>query len=162
MTALDIVILICFLPAIWFGIKRGLIYQLVSLASLIVGIWLSYRFSAVVSNYLGQWLQASPAALKIASFAVIFIGVAIVLRILCKALESVIKLVMLGWLNRLLGVAFAMVKTALLIGLAIIVFNSVNTSFHLVSDEALAGAVVYNALKDAAYVVLPYLKGLLV
>ena len=68
---------------------------------------------------------------------------------------------MLGWLNKLLGIAFAFLKTALIVGLVIMLFNSLNDNFHLIQEETLAESVLYGPLKNLAYTVFPYLKEML-
>ena len=68
------------------------------------------------------------------------------------------NLVMLGWVNKLLGVVFSFVKCALVTGLLIMVFNSINTSLDLVSAETLSESVLYTPLKDFADSVFPYIK----
>jgi membrane protein required for colicin V production len=68
---------------------------------------------------------------------------------------------MLGWLNKLLGAVFSLLKCSLIIGLLIMVFNSINNTFNLVAEEELAKSVLYPPLKDIAYTVFPYLKEML-
>lgn len=158
MSILDIILLICFIPALIQGLKKGFISQVISIVSLIAGVWLSFEFSTAVSAWLAQYVEASEKLLKIASFAIIMIGVFIILGIVGKSLEGILKFVMLGWLNRLLGVVFAFIKTGLVIGIVIILFNSLNNSLNLVSEETLAQSVLYPPLKDMAYTIFPYLK----
>ena len=76
--------------------------------------------------------------MKLIAFAVIMIGVFIVLGIVGKFLEGILNLVLLGWLNKLLGVAFSLLKTALIVGLLIMLFSSINNNLHIVSEEVLA------------------------
>ena len=158
MNILDAIILICLIPALIQGLKKGFISQVISIVSLIAGVWMSFEFSTAVSAWLAQYVEASEKLLKIASFAIIMIGVFIILGIVGKSLEGILKFVMLGWLNRLLGVAFAFIKTGLVIGIVIILFNSLNNSLNLVSEETLAQSVLYPPLKDMAYTIFPYLK----
>lgn len=158
MSILDIILLICFIPALIQGLKKGFISQVISIVSLIAGVWLSFEFSTAVSAWLAQYVEASEKLLKIASFAIIMIGVFIILGIVGKSLEGILKFVMLGWLNRLLGVVFAFIKTGLVIGIVIILFNSLNNSLNLISEETLAQSVLYPPLKDMAYTIFPYLK----
>jgi len=158
MSILDIILLICFIPALIQGLKKGFISQVISIVSLIAGVWMSFEFSTAVSAWLAQYVEASEKLLKIASFAIIMIGVFIILGIVGKSLEGILKFVMLGWLNRLLGVVFAFIKTGLVIGIVIILFNSLNNSLNLVSEETLAQSVLYPPLKDMAYTIFPYLK----
>lgn len=158
MSILDVILLICFIPALIQGLKKGFISQVISIVSLIAGVWMSFEFSTTVSAWLAQYVEASEKLLKIASFAIIMIGVFIILGIVGKSLEGILKFVMLGWLNRLLGVVFAFIKTGLVIGIVIILFNSLNNSLNLVSEETLAQSVLYPPLKDMAYTIFPYLK----
>ena len=158
MSILDVILLICFIPALIQGLKKGFISQVISIVSLIAGVWMSFEFSTAVSAWLAQYVEASEKLLKIASFAIIMIGVFIILGIVGKSLEGILKFVMLGWLNRLLGVVFAFIKTGLMIGIVIILFNSLNNSLNLVSEETLAQSVLYPPLKDMAYTIFPYLK----
>lgn len=158
MSILDVILLICFIPALIQGLKKGFISQVISIVSLIAGVWMSFEFSTAVSAWLAQYVEASEKLLKIASFAIIMIGVFIILGIVGKSLEGILKFVMLGWLNRLLGVVFAFIKTGLVIGIVIILFNSLNNSLNLVSEDTLAQSVLYPPLKDMAYTIFPYLK----
>jgi len=158
MSILDVILLICLIPALIQGLKKGFISQVISIVSLIAGVWMSFEFSTAVSAWLAQYVEASEKLLKIASFAIIMIGVFIILGIVGKSLEGILKFVMLGWLNRLLGVVFAFIKTGLVIGIVIILFNSLNNSLNLVSEETLAQSVLYPPLKDMAYTIFPYLK----
>ena len=99
--------------------------------------------------------------MKVVAFAFIFIAVAAALALLGKLLEGTIRLVMLGWLNRLLGVAFSLLKAGLIVGLVIMAFCSLNDTFDFVSKETLEQSVLFPPLKDMAYTVFPYLKDLL-
>lgn len=161
MTVLDIILLACFLPALWYGWHKGLIHQLATVVSLVLSIYLAYHFSQAVSEWLGTWINGSQAVLKVVSYVLIFIVVAAAIRLLAWALGKLMKFIMLGWVNRLGGVILAALWTAMLLGLLIMLFNTLNISLHLVKDEALAGAGVYQFLKNFAYTVFPFMKELL-
>ena len=47
---------------------------------------------------------------------------------------------------------------SLMLGLLILGFEALNANFNLVDPKELENAVVYNALKNIANVVFPYLK----
>ncbi len=158
MNILDIILLICFIPAIVQGIRKGFISQAISIVSLVLGIWLSARFASVVSDWIGQWITASGQVLEIVAFALILILVFLALGAAGRLLEATIRLVMLGWLNRLLGVVFALLKTALIVGLVILAFSSLNGTFGFVKEDVLAQSVLYPPLKDIANDVFPYLR----
>ncbi len=72
MGIVDIVILCCFLPALYFGAKNGLVKQLVALAVIFFGIRLSLRFSVPVSNWVLGHVEMSEFWSRAVSFIVIF------------------------------------------------------------------------------------------
>ncbi len=160
MNILDIILLLCFVPALFQGLRKGFISQVIAIISIIVGVWMSARFASIVSGWLGQYIQGSEQVLKVIAFALIIIAVIAVLSVVGKLLEGTIKLVMLGWLNKLLGVAFSLLKAGLIVGLAIMAFCSLNETFKLVSPETLNSSILFPPLKDLAYSVFPYLKEL--
>ena len=161
MSTPDIIILICFLPAVISGIKNGFIEQVVALVSLVLGAWLAFKFSNVVGEWLKPYMEVSETVLHVISFAVIMIAVVLVLFVLGKILTGLTKLVMLGWLDRLLGLVFALLIAGLFIGIGIILFDTLNVKFGFVDEAVLDKAVLYGPIRDIAYMVFPYLKELL-
>ena len=161
MSIVDIILLICFIPALISGIRKGFISQVISIISIIAGVWVSYEFSTPVGTWLSQYIDAAENVLKLISFILIMVAVFAGLALAGKLLEGLVNFVMLGWVNKLLGVAFAMLKTGLIVGLLIMVFCSLNNNLHMVSDDVLAESVLFTPLKNAAYTVFPYLKSLI-
>ena len=161
MNILDIILLICFVPALIQGIRKGFIAQAISIISIVAGIWASARFADVVSAWVAQYITASEQVMKVVAFALILIVVFIILGLVGRLLEGLFNLVLLGWVNRLLGVVFALLKTALIIGLLIIVFTSINDNFHFVQESVLNESVLYPHLKKIAFEVFPYVKDML-
>lgn len=160
MNILDIVLLVCLIPAVIQGLRKGFIAQVVAIISLVLGGWLAYRFTSVVTEWLVQWISASGPALDIIAFILIFAIVVTILFLLGKILEASIKIILLGWLNRLLGLVFALFKYVLIIGLLVILFDSVNSRFDLVSDEYLDSSFMYSGIRSLSWSVFPYLKSL--
>lgn len=160
MNILDIVLLACIIPAVIQGLRKGFIAQAVAIISMILGGWLAYRFSSTVTEWLGQWLDVSGTALNIVAFILIFAIVVTLLFLLGKILEASIKIILLGWLNKLLGLVFSLFKYMLIIGLLIILFDSLNSKFNLVSAEYLDSSFMYSGIKAISWSVFPYLKSL--
>ena len=112
MSIVDIILSICFVPALVSGIRKGFISQVVAIISIIAGVWISFEFSSAVGAWLGQYIEATENTLKLIAFIIIMIAVFVGLALAGRLLEGVINFVMLGWLNKLLGVAFALLKTS--------------------------------------------------
>jgi membrane protein required for colicin V production len=161
MGILDIILLICFIPALVHGIRKGLIEQIVSIVSIFAGAWLAFKFTAPLSTWLTQFINLESKILHVICFALVVVLVVLVLFLIGRILTRTLKLVSLGWINSLLGILFALLKTALVIGLIIFVFDSLNSKWVIINPEILKESVVYTALRDASLKVFPYLKSLL-
>lgn len=161
MGAIDIIILLCFIPAIVQGVSKGFVGQVVALASVIVGAFLAFRFSSTVSDWLSDYISASGNLMKVISFAIIVIVVIIVLNLLGNLISKLLKLVMLGWLNKLLGICFAIANTILIIGLVISVIDGLNTNWHFIKPETLDASVLYCGIRDICHTVFPFLQSII-
>ena len=161
MNIIDVIILICLVPAVFQGYRKGFISQAISIVSLVVGIWASARFADMVTAWIAQYITASEPVLKLVAFALILILVFLALGLIGRLLESILNFAFLGWVNRLLGIVFSLLKTLLIIGLVIILFNSLNSNTGLVKPETLADSALYQPIKNLADVVFPFIKNLL-
>lgn len=161
MNILDIIILLCCVPAVFRGLSKGFIAQVAALVALVLGAWMSFHFSEAVAGWLKPAIDVSPALLQAIAFAVILIGVFLALTLAGKMLEGVVKIVMLGWLNKLLGVAFALLKVILAIGLFILLFDSVTTALGVDCSKTTEGSLFYTPVKNFADVFFPYMKELI-
>lgn len=158
MNILDFIILLCFIPAVINGLRKGFIAQVFSIVSIILGAWLSFKFATLVSSWIGQWIQGSEQLLQIISFILIFIVVAMGLHLVSKTLEACIKIILLGWLNKLLGLAFAMVKCMLIVGLFLAAFDFINQHFDLVKQCDLNQSLFYTPITKMTDAIFPYIS----
>ena len=158
MNTLDIIILICFIPAVIRGLRKGFIEQAIALISIVLGGWLAYKFSSQVSIWLQPYLDMSETVLNVVSFALIVLVVVLALFLLGRLLTGIVKLVLLGWLDRLLGLLFAIFKAAIIIGLVITLFDSLNSHLPLIKQETLDSSVVYNAIKGFTSKIFPFVE----
>ena len=158
MATLDIILLICFIPGIIRGISKGFLEQALSLVGIVLSVWAAFKFSALVCSWLKPYLSLSETTLNVVAFALILIAVSIVVLLVAKLLTKVLEMSMLGWLDKILGLAFALVVNGLLLGVFIILFDTLNLKFGFVKPEVLDGSIVYTTLRDFCYLVFPYLK----
>lgn len=161
MNTLDIILIICLSAALIEGLVRGFTEQIIALVSIIAGTWAAFKFSQLVCSMLQPYLQISEKVLYVIVFVLMIVVVILLLRLLGKVIKASIKFVMLGWLDRLLGALFALIKVSLIIGIVIILFNTINSSFHIVSESVMENSVICAPMKRFAYGVFPYFKELL-
>ena len=164
MNVLDLILLACLVPAVIRGFSKGFIDQLVALLTVIIGIWISFRCSGLASGWLLPYLneEVSPAVVQVIAFVLIMLAVALLLHLVGKAVKAILKFVLLGWVDRLLGIVFALIKAGVVIGLVVMLFNTLNAKLELVRPEILENSVLYGPIKDITYAIFPYFKELLV
>ena len=158
MATLDIILLCCFIPGIIRGLSKGFLEQALALAGIVLSVWAAFRFSTLVCSWLKPYVNISETTLNVLSFALILIVISLVVVLVAKLLTKVAELAMLGWLDKTLGLVFALAVNALVIGVVIILFDTVNAKFAFVKPEVLDASVVYTTLRDLSYLVFPYLK----
>ena len=161
MNILDVIILICLIPALVQGLRKGFISQAISIVSIIVGIWASARFANIVATWVSQYITASEQILKVVAFALILVAAFLVLGLLGRMLESILNFAFLGWVNKLLGAVFSLIKAFLILGLVILAFSSINSSLGLIKPETIENSVLYEPLKNLADTVFPYIRNML-
>ena len=156
--SLNIILLCCFIPGIIRGLSKGFLEQALALAGIVLSVWAAFKFSTLVCTWLKPYLNISETTLNIVSFALILIVISLLVVLVAKLLTKVAELAMLGWLDKTLGLVFALAVNALVIGVVIILFDTVNAKFAFVKPEVLDASVVYTTLRDLSYLVFPYLK----
>ncbi len=160
MATLDIILLICFIPGIIRGLSKGFLEQALALAGVVLSVWAAFRFSSLVCVWLKPYVDVSETTLNVIAFALILVAVSLLVLLLAKLLTKVAELAMLGWLDKILGLVFALAVNALVIGVFIVLFDTVNAKFALVKPDVLKESIVYTHLRDLCYFVFPYLKEL--
>lgn len=161
MNILDAIILICLIPAIIQGLRKGFISQAIAIVSVIVGIWSSARFADLTVQWLMKHISVSEPTLKIIAFAVILVAVFFILGLIGRLLEKVLDFAFLGWINKLAGAAFSTLKTFLILGLVAMAFNSFNNVFEVVKPEVLEESIFYGPVKGTADAIFPFIKNML-
>jgi membrane protein required for colicin V production len=101
MNWLDIVIIVSLVGGLIGGLISGLIRSLLSLAGLVLGIYLAGRYYPAVADHL-TFIHSQSGA-HIAAFALIFLAVILLFAILGFILRHLASAITLGWLDRLLG-----------------------------------------------------------
>lgn len=158
----DFVILIIIISSAIYGAFKGFISQIVSIVSLLLGVWCAFKFSGFIAAEIKEIFSIGESTVYIISFIIILILIMILGKFLGKVLEGIIKFSMLGWLNRLLGVLFSTIKTVVILSLIVFVLDYINQMWHLFpKDDAFAGSVFYPELTKWSKKIFPYLQSLL-
>jgi len=147
---LDIILLI---PLLWFaynGYKKGLIIEVASLAAFVLGLYFAFYFSDVTASYLKQYFTVDQKYMAALSFIVTFVIVLFAVLAVGKILEKFIDILLLGFLNKLAGAAFGLLKGALFLSIIIFVINYFDTGHNLLKIEATKTSIFYEPVESVA------------
>lgn len=162
MNIFDIILLLFILiVGVVGGVRKGFIYQVVTLIAMIGGTYLAYRFTGIVTELLTPHLDISQGVLNIISFTIIFIAVYLILWLLSLILKKMVAVVLGSWVDKLLGIVFSTLKVVLVIGLLIMLWDSINQTFGFVAQSKMNSSHIYVWIKDFTDSVFPYLKAMI-
>jgi membrane protein required for colicin V production len=136
--AIDIITVILLAIALWKGYTRGFIVAVFSFLAVLIGVAAAIKLSVVVAG----WLRGSSINsdwLPFISFAIVLIGVIILVRWVANIIQRSIELTMLVWLNRLAGIALYIVLYMMVY--SIILFYA--TRIGVIKDITIRTSVTY-------------------
>src|SRR3982074_863984 len=104
--AIDIIAYVLLVMSMYKGLRKGLIIALFSLLGFIIGLAAALKLSSVAADYIGSNLNIAQRWLPVLAFAAVFIIVVILVRLGARMLEGVVRIALMGWLNKIGGVLF--------------------------------------------------------
>lgn len=137
--AVDVIFLILMIFAIFKGISKGFIVAVFSLLAFIIGLAAALKLSATVAKHLQDKMNMDGYWLPVLSFAIVFIGVALLIRWAAALLKKAVSLVFLGWIDSLAGIALYAIIYLMVFSVILFFANRI----HLVTPEIRADSKTY-------------------
>ena len=125
MNFIDIILCVPLLWGLYKGFTKGLIIEAASIIALGLAIWGGVKFSDFLTGYIHAHLGWNTKYLPVISFAVIFLGILLLVYAIAKLIEKLVKAVSLGFVNKLAGGIFGMLKFGLILSVLIFVLNAI-------------------------------------
>lgn len=158
MNYFDLIFAILLLWSAYQGITKGFLIMAASLAALVLGVWGAIRFSDLTAGLLIEHLNLTSRYTALIAFAVTFTGIVIAVHLLARGLDKLVKAVALGFVNRLAGLAFAVLRTAFIISIVLVILNSIDRRAPFIPEEHKGNSLLYNPLSKLAPAIFPYLN----
>lgn len=153
MSFLDIILGGLLVYGLYQGLKNGLFVELASLISLVLGIYIAIKCSDFAKGVLSGFVHWNPKKIQIFAFLITFITVIIVISLLAKFLTGIADFAFLGWLNKLGGGFFRVLKTILILSIFLNLFEKINFNNTFAKKETLDKSLFYRPiLKTAGYI----------
>jgi membrane protein required for colicin V production len=155
---LDIILGVLLAFALYKGIRNGLFVELASLVSLLAGIYFAIKFSSFIKEILAGFVKWNPNTIQVLAFVLTFILVVIGISLLGKFLTGIADFAFLGWLNKIGGGFFRVLKTILIIGIVFKVFEKINYHNFLAKKETLDKSIFYNPIQKTSGFMYPSIE----
>lgn len=120
MTLFDFVVIAAVVISALLALARGLIREVIALAAWIAALVLAFTLAGPLADQFRSW-NLSPAVLQVLAFVAIFFAVLLAGGIIAALLSGAVRAIGLGWLDRLLGGAFGVLRGVLLVLVGILV-----------------------------------------
>jgi membrane protein required for colicin V production len=157
MNYIDLILgVLLFLAAIR-GLNKGLVAEIASLAALMVGIWGALRFSHLTADYLVELFNFQSKYMGLISFFVTFVLIVVAVQIIGNLVDKLVSSLALGFINRLAGIVFGVLKTALILSVVLIVFDEVDENVGILPPEKKAESRIYEPVKNLVPSFFPFL-----
>jgi membrane protein required for colicin V production len=139
---IDIFFYIIVCLAIIQGWRKGLILALFSMVCGLIGLAAAVKLSAVLATHMKSDLHVTSRFLPVVAFILVFILVLLTVRWAGKLIEKLVKMVLLGWLNKLGGMLLFLILY--LSVYSIVLFYGTKT--QVISKQAMADSQTYSLI----------------
>lgn len=161
MQFIDILCIIALLFALYKGYTNGLLVELASFISLLLGLYIAIHFSDILKNVLSEIVSWSPRYIQVIAFALTFVMVLFGIHFLAKLFSNIADFAHLGWLNKLAGAVFRLLKTILVLSVLIGLIQKINFNNWLFSDKTKKDSLFYEPIQEVVQIIYPSFKELL-
>lgn len=158
MSFLDIVLIVAIAISFFKGYKNGFFVELASLIAFFIGIFVAVKFSYITQGLLENHVSWSPRTITVASFLITLFAFVIGIQLLAKTLSGIADFAFLGWANSILGGVFGALKTALLFGILLNLFQKVNIGFIKVDKDLQEKTLLVGPCMKTSEILLPVLS----
>ena len=155
MNWLDVILLLPLLVGLVRGLMRGFVSEIIAIVVVILGVLGARFFAPSFSTWLLHQFAWPESVCDVVAYTLIFLAIAILLTLLAKALTKFLRVIHLGWANRLFGGIFGIVKYGVLVLLVVFVMHKTNEAFHYLDDSPVVKtSVVYPQMVKAVEAIL--------
>lgn len=121
--ALDIIIALPILIFFIAGLKNGFIEEVVGLIGQIIAIFLAFTYMSDVSLFWEEFYNIESSWIPFFSFIAIYLVALIVVKLIIKLMESIIKFAKLSMINHFFGGVFSGLKGAILVSTFLVILS---------------------------------------
>lgn len=124
--------------------QKDFIFEVATLAGMVLGVFIAIRYSAYTENFLHDFLNITSKYLSYIALAVTFLVVVMLICVLGKVLTKIVDMVSLGLINKLLGTFLGVAKYFIILCVALLIADVLDDKFHFISKETKEGSLLFH------------------
>lgn len=148
---IDVVISLLLLFAFYKGYKKGAVIAIFSFVAVILALYAGLELVGETSKWIEATFDFRSKFLPFISFLLVFIGVILVVRVTAYLIDKFLKLVFLGFVNKLAGGVIGLLIMSVIVSGVIWLFNQI----HLISPETKSKSLLFTYVEE----VYPFIMG---
>lgn len=144
--AVDLIILVPVVAMAIKGLKNGLIHEVFGLIGQILAIFAAFTYMDKVGQFLIGFLGMSGGWVPLVSFILLYVVIIVLVNLLIKTLNAVVKFAFLSLYNVILGAIFSAFKAILVYSVILILL----IGFNLPGENTRDGSLLYGYVLPVA------------
>ena len=154
MNYLDIIIAVPLLYGLIKGFSIGLVKEVTSLLSFLIGVYVAINFSEYLEPKFMNIMDGYQEFVPVLAFGVLFLVSVLCIKGIGFLLDKLTKALALGIFSRLLGGVFGFLKVVVIFSFLLFV----TSDYNLVNKQTKEDSVLFKPLTDVARIITPQLK----
>ena len=158
MNLLDVII---FIPLAWGaykGFKRGLVFEVFMFIGLVLGLYLAFKFSNLLNGLAAKIAGAESAVIPYLSFILLFAAILLIMILLGKFLEGILKITSLNIFNQVAGAILGLVKFMLAVSVILMLFKKLEPRWNFINDDTKKESLLYDPVSKSSSFLAPALQ----
>jgi membrane protein required for colicin V production len=137
------------------GFINGLVKEVASLAALILGIWGAIKFSTFTAEKLYDYFDMTGRYVGVIAFLITFGIIVVIIHFIGILADKVVSAASLGFINRILGIVFGLIKSMLIMSVFFVVLNAIDARRPFLPKKTIEESKFYNPISDIAPAIFP-------
>jgi membrane protein required for colicin V production len=137
------------------GFINGFVKEVASLAALILGIWGAIKFSSFTAGKLYDYFDMTGQYVGLIAFIVTFCIIVVIIHFIGILADKIVDAVSLGFVNRLLGIAFGVIKSVLIMSVFFVILNVIDAKRPFLPKDKIEGSIFFNPISDIVPAIFP-------
>lgn len=146
MVGLDLVIVVFCAFLVAKGMWKGFVKEIAGIVALIGGVVVSFLFHAQVQPYMSTFVGET--YVQLISYVIIFLGFYLIIMMLGKLLDKILRSIMLGVVNRVLGALFGLIKACFWLTLLTFAYTKIHLGIGFSHPVWVTDSICYPFLLD--------------